>query len=86
MHVRDGRLLFNSDSLKPILDLLAYVQGRNQLIETEWRIAGERNDARGGKMTLVVSPFPGSRHGLNSNKLMEEAGKTPVAVLQCGRF
>jgi transcriptional activator of eps genes len=48
--------------------------------------AYERNDARGGKMTLVVSPFPGSRHGLNSNKLMEEAGKTPVAVLQCGRF
>jgi transcriptional activator of eps genes len=38
--------------------------------------AYERNDARGGKMTLVVSPFPGSRHGLNSNKLMEEAGKT----------
>jgi hypothetical protein len=51
MHVRDGRLLFNSDSLKPILDLLAYVQGRNQLIETEWRIAGEHGFTGGRRTT-----------------------------------
>ncbi|RKR31204.1 abortive phage resistance protein AbiGi (putative antitoxin) [Paraburkholderia sp. BL17N1] len=41
IHADGGELLFNDDTLKPILDLLAYVQGRNQLIETEWRIAGE---------------------------------------------
>ena len=51
IHARDGRLLFNSDSLKPILELLAYVQGRNQLIETEWRIAGEHGFTGGRRAT-----------------------------------
>lgn len=41
LHGQNGALLFNSSTLSPILDLLAYVQGRDQLAEVEWRIAGE---------------------------------------------
>lgn len=41
MHVKNGKVLLESSALDPILNLFAYVQGRDQLAEVEWRIAGE---------------------------------------------
>lgn len=41
LHVQNGSMMLGSSAQSPILDLLAYVQGRDQLIEVEWRIAGE---------------------------------------------
>jgi hypothetical protein len=60
LHVRDGKALLDSRSLDPILDLFAYAQGRGQLAEVEWRIAGEhgftgRRRASGERIPLPLS-------------------------------
>ena len=59
LHVQNGAVLFTNSSLSPILDLLAYVQQRDQLIEVEWRIAGEhgftgRRRASGDRIILPL--------------------------------
>lgn len=58
LHVNNGKVMF-SNTLVPILDLLAYVQGRDQLPEVEWRIAGEhgftgRKRANGERIALSL--------------------------------
>lgn len=40
LHVVNGKALFDSAPLKRMLDIFAYVQGRDQMAEAEWRIAG----------------------------------------------
>lgn len=57
LYVQNGKMLFNNSSLEPILNLLAYIQSKDQLDEVEWRIAGEhgftgRRRETGDRLTL----------------------------------
>lgn len=51
VHVGDGKALFDSNHMHPIVNLLAFVQGRDQLSEVEWRIAGEHGFLGGERAT-----------------------------------
>jgi hypothetical protein len=53
-----GTPLYDSRSLAPILDLLVYVQGRDQLEEVEWRIAGHHGFMGGPRSTDTRIPLP----------------------------
>lgn len=58
LHVKNGVALYDSKSLDPILNLLAYIQGRDQLIEAEWRIAGEHGFTGRKRVTGDRIPLP----------------------------
>lgn len=60
LHSRSGKAMYSSETLSPILDLLAYVETRAHLEEVEWRIAGEhgftgRKRASGERIQLPLS-------------------------------
>lgn len=57
VHVKDGKALFDSNHMRPILNLLAFVQGRDQLTEVEWRIAGEHGFMGGDRASGKRLPF-----------------------------
>ena len=51
IHVRSGTAQFDTSHMIPILNLLAFIQGRDQIAEVEWRIAGEHGFMGGYKAT-----------------------------------
>ena len=53
-----GTPLYNSRCIAPILDLLVYIQGRDQLEEVEWRIAGHHGFMGGPRSTGTRIPLP----------------------------
>lgn len=60
LHSCNGKARYSSETLPPILDLLAYVEARAHLEEVEWRIAGEhgftgRKRASGDRIPLPLS-------------------------------
>lgn len=58
VHVKNGKALFDSNHFHPILNLLAFIQGRDQLAEVEWRIAGEHGFMGGDKASGKRLPLP----------------------------
>jgi hypothetical protein len=40
LHVQNGKALFDKVPMERMLDIFAYVQGRDQMAEAEWRISG----------------------------------------------
>lgn len=73
VHVKDGKTLFDSSHSHPILDLLAFIQGRDQLAEVEWRIAGEHGWTGG-------EPASGKRIPLTMNDIKEVVVQNPGDV------
>jgi len=53
-----GTPTYDSRSIAPILDLLVYIQGRDQLEEVEWRIAGRHGFMGGARSTGTRIPLP----------------------------
>ncbi len=51
IHMENGAPLFDISHMIPILNLLAFIQRRDQLAEVEWRIAGEHGFMGGKKAT-----------------------------------
>ena len=58
VHVENGGALFDNRALEGILDLFAYVQGRDQLAEAEWRIAGSHGFMGGRRASGDRIPLP----------------------------
>lgn len=57
VHVQNGKALFDSNHMHPILNLLAFVQCRDHLAEVEWRIAGEHGFMGGDRASGKRLPF-----------------------------
>lgn len=58
LHIRNGEVLHDKRSLEPILDLLAYVQDKDQLAEVEWRIVGRHDSTEARRVNGSRIPLP----------------------------